>query len=343
MSASKLQTSTKQEMFHTLFGDDSFSVKTSQLQTDIRQEMFHTLFGDYSYTTKTLVDIDDESITGKPILNCHMFRVKKDKSKLIMLKKKKCALKILKIRTDDISWGITFCLNHCITLLEEAIKPNQVEVITSLKVALIGLCKVQRIWRAILRYKILCFMHLLDNDDVERYLFDDTDNCRFLFTNKHIVNLKRYTTVPIDFNFHDTGDISYKSDIHKQSVEWIMNGLSEEMQYISAETKTVTMTQCSPLAIHSKYRANETPNKSEYICTPLALPKFQHYTKKIHPRKYAKIRYRFIQNLYAAIEAFWSAKYWYVAKNGEQGELLDKIDDVCHVSCFVKRKIDKFS
>ena len=314
MSASKLQTDTKQEMFHTLFGDNSFSVKTSKLQTDIRQEMFHALFGDYSYTTKTSVDIDDESITGKPILNCYMFRVEKDKSKLIIRKKKSWALKNLGIRAEDISWGITFCLNHCITLLEEAIIPNQVEVITSLKAALIGLCKVQRLWRAILRYKIFCFMRLSDENHFKGYLFDDTDNCRFLFTNKDIENLKRYPTVPMDFTFHDPGDISYKSDIHKKSVEWIMNGLSEE-----------------------------TPNKSEYICTPLALPTFQHYAKKIRPRKYAKLRYRFTRHLCAAIEAFWSVKFWYMSKNGEEGELLDKIDDVCHVSCFVKQKFDKLS
>ena len=314
MSASKLQTSTKQEMFHTLFGDNSFSVKTSQMQTDINQEMLHTLFGDYSYTTKTSVDIDDESITGKPILNCNTFYVRKDKSKsrLIFLRKKNWPLQKIGIWAEDISWAITFCLNHCITLLE-AMKPNQVEITTSLKASLIGLCQVQRLWRAILKYKILCFMHVSDHKS-KRYLFDDTDNCRFLFTNKDIENLKRDPRVSSHFKFHDPGEISYKSDIHKKSVEWIMNGSSEE-----------------------------TPNKMEYICTPLAWPTFKQYAKNIYPKKYAKIRYRFIRNIFVAIEAFWSVKFWYISKNEEDGELFDKIDDVCHVSCFVKQKFDKLS
>ena len=278
-----------------------------EVNNDIIQEL-HEALKENSYKMQDCVD---NNITGEPIFNCEVFTAKEDMSKLLSMRKR-LSLRKFRQKVKPVSRAVSFCLIRCISLTE-TLSPDEEEVNKCLRLTLLSLCKVQRLWRALLRYKIFSFMGIPKYHSMA-YLFKENENSSSLFNDKDVQKLLNNSRRCVHFLFRDKpAEATLENDTHQKCVDWIVNGPAENVT-----------------------------NAMDYISVQLRFPSFQQYRKYSRPKTYAKLKYRFVRNLYLAIEAIWSAKSWYVRqKDGRQDHLLSGLRHICHATCAVKCLFDK--
>ena len=273
---------------------------THQLRDEIHIELNNLL---NRKNIHRLMHVNDRHIFGIPSFNCHVYEKMKNQS---------LALRKLRKRTRDFSICTSHCINRCLAL-HGAIDNEEVEVMACLYVALYNLCRLQRHWRALLRYKILSFVGIPRHRYI-RYLFTEGEDSNMLFASRHFDSLRTYGQKNVQFIYPVgmTQSVS-QSDIRRKCVDIILKG-----------------------------RSDMKPTTS-YIIIKKRTPTFAEKRKRSHTRGFAKLRYMCIRNVYSSINAIWSMKYWYLTRNMINCIDTDYVIETCSIFLmliFYLNKID---
>ena len=274
-----------------------------ELLTCIGYQLLHTLA-----SGRRTLDFGQSSENGMRnidpiVINCIAQRYKFSKNNMFYGFSKKY-LSDFKMTSRDVSMGISYCITQSIAIYESLVSER---VSKLLRLALLYVCKVQRIWKELLRYEI--YEHMVIPFRIRMFSSGDLMDSNYLFTNPNIFRMNERANRKISFLLDIPESLPSSTDIEEKCRGWVGSGVSEnELMSLRREAM-------------------------ESVCVSFNLPSRK--SCKLKYRKTNKLYYMFLKNISVAIQVLWSLRYWYISQNRKDG-VCDVLFDICRTICVTK-------
>ena len=318
----KVHTSASPENIHTTIGSrqcdilnssDRIDMLLQNIKTCMGYQMLHILSSGMKHLECDYYCMHNGNRNIDPVfVNCMPLRYTcayKKKNKFSLSNKR--FLTEFGKRVSDISTGISYCIVQSIHVRERI---SDVNISNMLKLGLLYLCKVQRIWKEILRVEIYKYMNV--HKGLKWFVFDDVCDSHYLITDPSVSCLCEKSTTRLSFCLDIPDPYPASCEMENKCRKWVLSGVQED----------------------------ELLSLREYVMRDVCI------TLNMPSRKYCKSRYRqtsrlsyvFLRNITSAIQILWSARYWHTIQD-RRDETSDLLYNICHTVCVTKNMfIDKF-